>query len=377
MKRKQNVHPRREFLHETGQTLVGLTLASTFAQGSEGAAKVQAKPVPGGSSPVTSYQFDAGWPKKPEMLGKWAGNPAIVIDDKQRVWVSNRAFPAMMIFDTEGNFIRAWDSPELFSQSGPTLFQSREKGPYNLHYFRFDAGGNIWIVNTNRHVVQKCDQDGHVLLTIGTLDVSGADKTHLNLPTDVTVTPAGVFVSDGYGNRRVVHFSTEGKFIRAWGKEGTGPEDFIDPHSVCHIKDRLYVVDRGNIRIKVYDFNGKLLDIWRDLILPWPLTPTAKSEIWTVGCSPIRLENYGEITNGKLQQDQIAMKFSPEGKLVQLWAFPTCGRGDRHLPGKFNMLHAVAADAEGNLYLGEAFNPGPQKYVRSDALRAKVEGEFR
>jgi hypothetical protein len=192
----------------------------------------------------------------------------------------------------------------------------------------------------------------------------------------MTVTPAGVFISDGYGNRRVVHYSPEGKFIKAWGKAGVGPEDFIDPHSICHIRENLYVADRGNIRIKVYDFSGKLLDIWRDLILPFPLVPTANNEMWACGCSPIRLESYGEITGGKLQQDQIAVKFNSEGKILQIWAFPTCPRGDRHVPGRFNMLHGICADAQGNLYFGEAFNPGPQKYAYSNSLKTAVQGEF-
>jgi peptidylamidoglycolate lyase len=191
------------------------------------------------------------------------------------------------------------------------------------------------------------------------------------------VTPAGIFVSDGYGNRRVIHFSQEGKFIRSWGQEGVGPEDFIDPHAICHIKDHLYVVDRGNVRIKVYDFNGKLLDIWRDLMIAWPLVPTAdNTAIWTCGCTPIRLDQYTEITSGKIQQDQIAVKFHPEGKILQIWTFPTCARSDRHEPGKFNMLHAICPDAQGNLYLGEAFNPGPHKFVCSNQLKTSVKGEY-
>jgi hypothetical protein len=377
MEKDKNKRARRDFLQEAGQKIVGLTLASSVTSSlASGRARAQTK-VPGtGASPVGRYDLDPAWPKKPESLGTWGGNPAIMVDGKQQVWVSNRAFPAMMIFDTEGNLIRAWDSPKLFSEKGPALFQTRDKGPYNLHLFRFDGAGNVWIANTNRHVIQKCDPGGNVLLTIGTLDTPGQDNTHLNRPTDMTVTKAGVFISDGYGNRRVVHYSAEGKFLRAWGKEGVGPEDFIDPHAICHIGEKLYVVDRGNIRIKVYDFNGRLLDIWHDLILPWPLVPVGDREIWTCGCSPIKLESYGEITNGRLQQDQMVMKFDPDGKILQIWSFPTCPRGDRHVPGKLNMLHGIGVDAQGNLYLGEAFNPGPQKYVFSNQLKTSVKGEF-
>jgi len=373
----KDAYARRAFLHEAGRKLVAFRIVPALVPISLDMTQKQTSPSTSAeTSPVARYDLDPRWPRKPESLGSWSGNPSVMVDARQQVWVSNRAFPAMMIFDTKGDFVRAWDSPTLFSEKGPALFQSREKGPYNLHLFRFDAAGNVWIANTNRHVIQKCDQEGNVLLTIGTLDTPGEDKTHMNRPTDVTVTPAGVFVSDGYGNRRVVHYSPEGRFIRAWGKNGVGPDDFIDPHAICHIGENLYVVDRGNIRIKVYDFDGRLLDIWRDLILPWPLVPTPDNAIWTCGCTPIRLDQYAEITGGRLQQDQIAVRFNPAGKILQIWAFPTCARSNRHVSGKMNMLHGICEDAQGNLYLGEAFNPGPQKYTRSNQLNTTVKGEF-
>jgi hypothetical protein len=131
------------------------------------------------------------------------------------------------------------------------------------------------------------------------------------------------------------------------------------------------------VRIKVYDFDGKLLDIWRDLMIPWPLVPTAdNTAIWTCGCTPVRLDQINEITGGRIQQDQIAVKFSPEGKILQIWAFPTSPRTDQHVPGRFNMLHGICADAQGNLYLGEAFNSGPHKFLCSNELKTVVKGEY-
>ena len=378
MKKTEKKSSRRDFLVESGQKSAGLTLASSLiphasrdAQAQEVYIQEAARPA---TTPLVRYDCDATWPKAPAGT-IWAGNPAVMVDAKNQVWVSNRAFPAMMIFDTHGKFIRAWDSDKLFSEKGPALFQNKETGPYNLHFFRFD-GNNVWIANTNRHIIQKCDQDGNVLLTLGTPDVAGTDETHFSRPTDMTINKAGIFISDGYGNRRVVHYSPEGKFIKTWGKTGTGPEDFIDPHAICTIGDHLYVVDRGNIRIKVYDFNGQLLDIWRDLLIAWPLTPTANNEIWTCGCTPIKLENYRAITGGTLQQDQIGMKFNADGKILQIYGFPTVARGTRHVPGKLNMVHGIAIDLQGNLYLGEAFNPGPQKWTRSTELNTQVQGEY-
>ncbi len=365
---------RRDFIVGNGKKLAGVSVLSTLvpltAQNTHAHAASSST-----ESPVTRYDHVPSWPQKPETY-TWAGIPAIMIDKQDQVWVSNRAYPAMQIYDTNGNFIRAWDNPELFSENGPALFKNKEDGPYNLHYFRFDNTGNVWIANTNRHIIQKCDMDGNVLMTIGTPDQAGTDKKHLNRPTDMTITHAGVFISDGYGNRRVVHYSREGKFIKTWGQEGTGPGDFIDPHAICHVKNHLYVVDRGNVRIKVYDFDGKLLDIWKNLILPWPLIPTESDEIWTCGTTPIRLENYSQITSGRLRKDQLVMKFTVDGKILQICSFTTCARNEPS-PGSFNMLHSIAVDSRGDLYLGEAFNPGPQKFVCSNELAAKVEGEYR
>ena len=382
MDKKEMKPSRRHFLVESGRNLAGLTLASALlplapreAAAQTGEALVREASIPG-VTPLVRYDFDPAWPVKPDTIGPWAGCPAIMVDGMSQVWVSNRSYPAMQIYDLKGNFIRAWDSSKLFSEKGPALFVNKEKGPYNLHYFRFDDAGNVWIANTNRHIIQKCDTDGNVLMTIGTPDVSGTDETHLSRPTDMTITKAGVFISDGYGNRRVIHYSLDGKFIKTWGQVGTGPEDFIDPHAICHIGDHLYVVDRGNVRIKVYDFNGKLLDIWRDLLIAWPLIPTASNEIWTCGCMPLKLENYSALTNGKMTQDQIVVKFNADGKILQMYGFPTVERGTAQVPGKLNMMHGMAVDPQGNLYLGEAFNPAPQKWVRSTDLRAKVEGEY-
>ena len=377
---KTEKRSRRDFLVETGQTLAGLTIGSSLAGLGSRAADAQevmvkeaARPA---ATPLARYDFDASWPTAPEGT-IWAGNPAVMVDARNQVWVSNRAFPAMMIFDTTGKFIRAWDSDKLFSDKGPALFLNKEKGPYNLHFFRLD-GNNVWIANTNRNIIQKCDLDGNVLLTLGTPDIAGTDDTHFSRPTDMTINKAGVFVSDGYGNRRVVHYSAEGKYIKTWGQQGTGPEDFIDPHAICTVGEHLYVVDRGNMRIKVYDFNGKLLDIWRDLILPWPLIPTANNEIWTCGCAPVRTEDYSSTVGGRGVQTQLVMKFDANGKVLQVWGFPVSERTQNvHVPGKLNMMHGMAVDAQGNLYLGEAFNPGPpQKWARSTELKVQAQGEF-
>src|SRR5262249_23653610 len=114
------------------------------------------------------------------------------------------------------------------------------------------------------HQVLKFDAEGKLLLTLGKKGEPGADRDHFDRPTDVAVAPEGDFyVSDGYGNSRVVYFSKEGKYLGQQGKKGKGPGEFNLPHAIClDGKGRIYVGDRENGRIQVFDTSGKVLDQW-------------------------------------------------------------------------------------------------------------------
>ena len=100
--------------------------------------------------------------------------------------------------------------------------------------------------------------------------------------------PSGdIFVSDGYGNNRVVHFDGKGGFVNAWGRRGSGPGEFNLPHAITvDSKGRLYVADRSNARVQVFDQNGTFLEQWRNVLVPWSLWITPQDEIWTSGSSP-------------------------------------------------------------------------------------------
>ncbi|MBA7571696.1 hypothetical protein ES708_13464 [subsurface metagenome] len=378
MNKEEKRHSRRDFLVGSSKKLAGISALSPLilSDTRNAAAETRDKAsFPASASPMVRYDVDSSWPRKPASI-TWGGIPAVMVDQQDRVWISSRSHPAVQVYDSDGNFLKAWDSPSLFdnSKTGVSLFRSPEQPP-NLHYFKFDDDGTIWFANTNRHIVQRCTQDGKLLLTIGTPDTPGEDNAHFNRPTDMTATPEGLFITDGYGNRRVVHYTRQGKFINSWGKEGTAPGDFIDPHAIVHdSKGRLYVADRGNVRIQVFDYNGALLDIWRDLVLPWGLWINDSDEIWVCGTSPIQLENYRAITGGKELKDQIIMKFDTSGKALQIWSFPTCFIGDQK-PGNLNVVHGIALDSRGDIYLGEAFIPRVQKFVLSDDM-TQVKGEF-
>jgi sugar lactone lactonase YvrE len=293
------------------------------------------------------YEVDTNWPQKPANI-KWDAVPGVVLDQKGHIWISTRFKPQVQEYDANGRFLRGW---------GDEIIKT-------MHYLRFDNEGNIWVADCGRHVMRKFTQSGKLLMTLGTLDEPGEDEKHLNAPTDIAITPTGeMFVSDGYGNTRIVHFDPKGRFIKAWGSRGVGPGQFTLPHSIAiDSAGRLYVADRSNVRVQIFDQNGKFLDQWRNIVLPWGLCVTEKDEIWVCGSSPMQLLK-SDASVGAPPKDQLIMKFNPQGKLLQLWAIPK-GMDGREKTGELNWVHGIALDSQGNLFLGDIKGKRVQKFVR-------------
>jgi hypothetical protein len=296
---------------------------------------------------VTEYKVDPSWPKRPAELGPKAAVPGIAVDRQDRVWCLERGKVPVQVYSRDGDLVASWG-------------QGQFKGPHSL---RFDSQGNVWITDFAAHVVKKLTPEGKLLLTLGTPGKPGDDETHFNGPTDTAITPAGdVFVSDGYGNRRVVHFDAQGKFVKAWGQYGGGPGQFCLPHQiVVDSRGVLYVADRNSGRVQLFDQQGKCLGQWTDLIMPWGLWITPQDEIWVCGSSPQSWYQDGSYPPPK---DQVFMRFSTDGKARQLWTVPV-GRDGEEKPGECNWLHAVAVDSLGNLYAGDINGKRIQKLVRS------------
>jgi DNA-binding beta-propeller fold protein YncE len=202
-----------------------------------------------------------------------------------------------------------------------------------------------------------------LLKTLGTPGKAGDDENHLNKPTDMAITPSGdVFVSDGYGNDRIVHFNKNGEFVKAWGKTGTAPGEFNLPHAiVVDSKGILYVADRSNGRVQVFDQSGKFLSQWQNLIVPWGICITEKDELWICGSSPMNKykSKYWELP----PKDQVVMKFNTKGNPLLVWSLPK-GLGQTGLPGEVNWLHSVAIDSKSNFYLGDIRGQRAQKFVK-------------
>lgn len=216
------------------------------------------------SSNDTKYEAVKGWPQLSEgyVLSQPTG---IGIDTSGNIFVFHRTgrtwtepFPdslislnTVLMLDKEtGKILNSWGANYFIMPHGLTV----------------DNDNNVWLTDVGLHQIFKFTHDGKLLMRLGVAKTPGNDSLHFNLPTDVAVAPDGSFyVSDGYGNSRVVKFSAEGHFLFEWGKKGTRQSEFQTPHGIdLDVKGNVYVADRENNRIQIFDSSGKYLREWDD-----------------------------------------------------------------------------------------------------------------
>ncbi len=191
-----------------------------------------------------TYRNDTDWAKLPEGIG-WREIAGIAIGADDRVYVFARGDHPMLVFETDGTFVETW---------GQGLFANPHAitpGPENTFYTTDHFG----------HVIRQVSAEGEVLLTIGEPGV--ATEQHcgkpFNMPTDVAVDPmtGDLFISDGYKNSSIHRFTAEGDHVLSWGAPGVDPGEFSIPHNVAtDAEGYVYVADRENHRIQVFDDNG-------------------------------------------------------------------------------------------------------------------------
>ncbi len=294
---------------------------------------------------AAAYEVDPRWPRKPAEL-QWGHMPGVAVDAEDRIYCFCRSDDPVQVYASDGTFIRSWG-------------RGRFKQPHGM---RVDPQGNLWVTDCLRHVVEKYTPEGELLLRLGTDDVPGCDATHFNQPTDLAIARSGeLIIADGYGNSRVVHFDPKGRFIKAWGELGVRPGQFSLPHSIgVSSQGRIYVGERNNVRVQVFDYDGKHLDEWRNLITPWGMFVTPADEIWVVGSSPMRWAE-GEQLGGP-PKDQIFMRFDSQGKTLALWSVPK-GIDGQEKPGECNWVHGIAVDSQGSICVGDIQGRRVQKFV--------------
>lgn len=204
----------------------------------------------------------AGW--------KFGRVSAVAANGQGEVFVFQRGPKAdpLIVFDAKGRYLRSW---------GKGMFG-------NPHGLRLDREGNVWVTDNGDHQVMKFSPDGKLLLTLGVKGKAGTDEKTFGRPTDIAFASNGdVYVSDGYGNSRVVKFDKTGKYLLSWGKKGKGESEFNTPHSIAvDSKDNVYVSDRENNRLQIFTAQGKFLRQWNHLGATQNIFITPKDEMWII-----------------------------------------------------------------------------------------------
>jgi sugar lactone lactonase YvrE len=272
------------------------------------------------------------------------------------VWVAERCGANTCAGSNLAPILRFDGSGKLLKSFGEGMFVF----PHGIFV---DHEGNVWITDAQGkdgkgHQVFKFSPDGKVLLTLGKAGVSGDGPDTFNQPSDVVVARNGdIFVADGHGgnsNARIVKFSKDGKFIKAWGKKGTGPGEFDTPHAIAlDSKGRLFVGDRANNRIQIFDQDGKFIAEWKQFSRPSGIF-IDKHDILYVADSESRNENHPGWKRG------IRIGSAKNGTVTAF--IPDPEPDPDHKPT--SAAEGVAADGSGAVYGAEVGPKDVKKYVR-------------
>ena len=217
------------------------------------------------------YRLEEGWAKQPMGRGNGSTIGLNAARDGKSMWIYDRCGGN----SCEGSKIAPLNKYDAQGRVVASIGAGLTNFPHGLYV---DKDDNVWITDGRGakgkgNTVMKLSPDGKVLMTLGTPGEAGNDDKHFNAPSDVVVAPNGdIFVADGHGdktNARIVKFDKNGKFIKAWGKEGTGPGEFNVPHGLAFDSaGRLFVADRANNRIQIFDQDGKFLQEWKQFGRP-------------------------------------------------------------------------------------------------------------
>jgi DNA-binding beta-propeller fold protein YncE len=258
----------------------------------------------------------------------------VAVDSQDRVYICNRGAYPVIIFDREGKVLTGW---------GQGIF----KRPHGI---TVGPDGSVYVADDADHAIRKFTYDGKLLMTIGTPGTSAPRMggQPFNHPTKVALDPAtgDLYVSDGYQNCSVHKFSPEGKHLFSWGESGTGPGQFNLVHSVStDLEGRVYVVDRENFRIQVFDAKGKFLTQWVNLTRPS-----------AVAIDSIRQVRYISELGPDYGWDRDVPYVTPRVSIVDMEGQPLVRLGGAkrgEAPGEFIRPHGVGVDSRGDLYVTE------------------------
>jgi sugar lactone lactonase YvrE len=293
------------------------------------------------------YEVEEGWEQLPSgyVHRDVAG---VATDSEDRVYLICRGDHPIIVYDANGKFLRSWGQGEF---------------TYRTHGITMGPDEMLYCTDDGNHTVRKFTPDGKLLLTMGTMNkpsdtgYNGKDTGTVsraagpfNRPTNLAVGPKGdLYISDGYGNCRVHQFSPRGELKRSWGTPGGGPGEFFLPHGISVAEDgRVFVCDRENDRIQIFNPDGEYLSEWTDTQRPTHLVFDKQgrayvSELWwhkgqtSQRNGPTLESKYGRVS-----------VFDKDGRVLARWGTPNA-----EAPGSFAAPHGLAVDSRGAIYVAE------------------------
>jgi DNA-binding beta-propeller fold protein YncE len=281
------------------------------------------------------YRVEEGWGELPD---GWSFHEvaAVGVDSRDNVYVFNRGEHPMIVLDRQGKFLRSW---------GEGVF----KRPHGLQML---PDGTMYCTDDGDHSVRQCTPEGKVLMTLG---VPGQPSPFMSGKpfcrcTHTAVSPKGeIYVSDGYGNAQIHRFTPDGKYISSWGKCGCEPGEFNLPHNIhCDADGWVYVADRENHRIQVFDGKGRFETQWGNLHRPSAMFMTGGS------CPLCYIGEIGPYLGSNRGFPNLGPRvsvLSNTGKILARVGREENAHGQD--PGQFMSPHGITVDSHGDLYVGE------------------------
>ena len=304
----------------------------------------------GGDDPVGAgehrYRSDPDWGALPSGWS-YVEVAGVAADSQDNVYVFNRGEHPVVVFDRDGAFLRSWGEGTI----------ERAHGIY------ITADDRLFLTDDKDHTVTEYTLSGERVMTMGVsgrpsdTGVVGMDYRTIaqaagpfNLPTNLVAAGDGcLYVTDGYGNARVHAFSSAGDHLFSWGAPGSGPGQFNLPHGIdVDSRGRVFVADRENSRIQLFDAEGRFLEEWPDIVRPTDLficdddTVFVAEEGARCGLFPWMTPDPDAIGG------RVAV-FAPDGELLARWG----GGLDPCSPGDFYAPHGIWLDSNRTIYVGE------------------------
>jgi DNA-binding beta-propeller fold protein YncE len=296
-----------------------------------------------------SFEVHDDWAKIPDeiVLGDCA---AVGVDSKDNVYAFNRGDHPVAVFDKDGNLLRTW---------GEGLFSR----PHGVHVAPDDT---IWLTDDGDHTVRCCTLDGRVLMRLG---IPGKPAPYMSGEpfhrcTHTALSPNGdrLYISDGYGNARIHKFSLDGKLLASWGEPGTDPGQFNIPHNICCDPDGwIYVADRENHRVQIFDADGRWETQWNYLHRP-------NGMCLARGPNPLCYIGEGG-PSGEINRDwpnigpRVSIHTTKGHEVVARLGKTPGGM----FAGGFTSPHGIAVDSQGNIYVGELSGRSWSRFAQGEA----------